>query len=273
MPPPDDIDMDETDRHAIVEWLSSELQAASVLRRKSGSHSAFRRLTRYEFNYALQDLLGLPWDFAKDLPPEPHSEEGFENSSELLHLSVSQFETYHRLAREALERATVVGERPRTLYWGIAMQDAAEREWPKQAEQLEKTKKELADDPEKLQAELTRLEEEIPSPTRHGVLQSSFPRAARPQRNGSTTEQNTRLPLRKRGTAVSCRTRLRRDPSARSSPEPGPGAGQSTAGRRNDASDREGLARQSGRPRIPKSATVVRLASQQRRSRTAASQR
>ncbi|MBI1247978.1 DUF1592 domain-containing protein [bacterium] len=164
MPPPDASELEEADRRVIVDWLSSELHAASLLRRKSGSHSGFRRLTRYEYNYALQDLLGLPWDFAKDLPPEPHSEEGFENSSALLHLSVSQFETYHRLARTALRRATVLGEQPPTVHWGISMHDAAERDWPKQAKQIEQTQKKYKDDPAKLEAELAKLEESFRQP-------------------------------------------------------------------------------------------------------------
>jgi hypothetical protein len=171
MPPPDSSEISEAERRQIVNWLSSELQAASLLKRSSGSHSTFRRLTRYEYNYALQDLLGLPWDFAKDLPPEPHSAEGFENSSALLHLSVTQFETYHRLARQALARATVFGERPQTLYWGISMGEAAARQWVKQAERREKAKKELADDPVKLQAELMRLEETFRQPHRSAYYQ------------------------------------------------------------------------------------------------------
>ncbi|MEZ6135815.1 MAG: DUF1592 domain-containing protein [Pirellulaceae bacterium] len=114
----------------------------------------------------MQDLLGLPWDFAKDLPPEPHTTEGFENSSDLLHFSVTQLETYHRLARQALKRATVVGDQPPALHWGVAMQDAAAREWAKQNEQLEKAKRELADDPPKLSAELMRLEETFRQPHR-----------------------------------------------------------------------------------------------------------
>lgn len=166
MPPPDSSELSTAERQQIVEWLSTELQTASRLRRSAGSQSSFRRLTRYEYNYSLQDLLGLPWNFAKDLPPEPHTEEGFENSAELLHLSTSQFETYHRLARQALTRATVRGDRPQTLRWGISMQDAAAREWPKQNEQLEKAKKEFANDPEKLAAEITRLEASFRQP--HG---------------------------------------------------------------------------------------------------------
>lgn len=161
MPPPDDVDMLDADRQAFVNWLSSELQAASQARRQSKAHSAFRRLTRYEYNYALQDLLGVPWDFARDLPPEPSSEDGFQNSAELLHLSVSQFETYHRLARQALDRVTVTGDRPPTRYWGISMRDAADREWSKQAEQIEKLKQTFADKPQQLQSELERLEEQF----------------------------------------------------------------------------------------------------------------
>ncbi len=167
MPPPEQAEMDDEQRREVVDWLTTELQTASVVRRNTSAHSTFRRLTRYEYNYALQDLLGLPWDFAKDLPPESYSQDGFENSSDLLHLSVSQFETYHRLARNALQRATVEGDRPSTRYWGVAMKDAAAREWPRQAEALEKAKKELAADPEKLQAELKRLEESFRQP--HGT--------------------------------------------------------------------------------------------------------
>lgn len=164
MPPPDDYEMGDAERRQIVNWLSAELEAASVLRRQSGSQSAFRRLTRYEYNYALQDLLGLPWDFAKDLPPEPHSEEGFENDSELLHLSVSQFETYHRLARQALDRATVSGDRPQTIYWGIDMKTAARQDWKKYQAQVDKTKKQFADDPNTLEQELAKVEQAFRQP-------------------------------------------------------------------------------------------------------------
>ncbi len=169
MPPPDELVMDEPvmdeeDRRKVVEWLSSELQTASIVRRNSSPHSGFRRLTRYETNYALQDLLGLPWDFAKDLPPESISEDGFENSSELLQLSVTQFETFRRLTRNALRRATVQGARPPTLYWGVTMAEAAQHEWIKQSEELEKAKQQHAADPEKQRAELISLEESFRRP-------------------------------------------------------------------------------------------------------------
>jgi len=166
MPPPDAGELADDEQRQLVDWLSAELQAASIARRRSGSHSTFRRMTRYEYNYALQDLLGLPWDFARDLPPEAQTEEGFENSSDSLHLSVSQFETYHRIARTALDRATVAGTQPPTRYWGIAMKDAAQREWSKQDEQIAKLEKELKDDPTKLTAELEQLRKRFREPPR-----------------------------------------------------------------------------------------------------------
>lgn len=159
MPPPDEVSLSDKDRVAIIEWLSGEVQLASTLRRASGEHTSFRRLTRYEYNYALQDLLGAKWQFARDLPPDPRSEEGFQNSSELLHLSVTQLETYRRLARKALARVTVQGEQPPKLYWGVPMGKAAQREWKKQASELEAARKEFKEDPAKLEEKLQQLKD------------------------------------------------------------------------------------------------------------------
>ncbi len=166
MPPPDEGELSDEDRNAVVSWLSRELQVASVVQRAKGGHSSFRRLTRYEYNYALQDILGLPYDFAKDLPPEPASADGFQNSSAMLHMSVVQFETYREIARKALKRATVDGERPPVLHWGVTMKDSSRFEWPKQIEQLDKLKDKFRDDPEKQKREVDRLTANFKQP--HG---------------------------------------------------------------------------------------------------------
>lgn len=131
MPPPDKSELSAEDRTKAIEWLSREIRMASTARRATGGHSSFRRMTRYEYNYALQDLLGIPGDFARDLPPEAHSEDGFANSSETLHMSVSQLETYRRIARNALMRATVRGPQPPVLYWGVTMEAASRIDWEK----------------------------------------------------------------------------------------------------------------------------------------------
>lgn len=164
MPPPDDVELAATDRSKVVDWLSREIQVASIVRRAAGGHSSFRRMTKYEYSYALQDILGLPFDFARDLPPESSSEDGFENSSELLHMSVAQLETYRRIARKALQRATVTGDQPPTLYWGIPMNMAAEKEWVQQDAKIKQVKKNLKDDPEKLKRRLEQLKAQTKKP-------------------------------------------------------------------------------------------------------------
>lgn len=125
MPPDDEPDyaLGDADRGNIVDWLSDELNKASVIRRNNREYSSFRRLSKYEYNYALQDLLGLPFALADKLPPETASEDGFKNSSELLQMSTMQFETYRELGLKALKRATVSGERPKAVTYIISMQD------------------------------------------------------------------------------------------------------------------------------------------------------
>ncbi len=129
MPPEDapDYSLADVDRGNIADWLSGELNKASFVRRSSKAHSSFRRLTKYEYNYALQDLLGLPYALANTLPPETASEDGFKNSSELLQMSASQFESYREIGLKALKRATVSGERPQAVTYIISMQDAMDK--------------------------------------------------------------------------------------------------------------------------------------------------
>jgi mono/diheme cytochrome c family protein len=124
MPPQDEADyqLSDSDREALIDWLGKEMSKASVVRRQGEERSSFRRMTKYEYNNALQDLLGLPFDFADRLPPETASEEGFKNSSELLQMSAMQFERYRELGLAALKRATAVGQRPQAVKYVISMQ-------------------------------------------------------------------------------------------------------------------------------------------------------
>lgn len=159
MPPADGPQMSVEQRGAVVEWLSAEIQTASRVRREEQQHSSFRRMTRYETNYALQDLLGLPFDFASDLPPDPESDDGFKNNSEVLQMSTSQLDHYRELSRNALMRAAVRGSRPRERYWAVSMQAEFDRYRKKQESEIKKQKEQLAKHPDQLERELKRLAE------------------------------------------------------------------------------------------------------------------
>ena len=157
MPPSDADPLPDKDRATIVEWLSAELRAASEVQRASHGQSAFRRLTRYELNYALQDLLGLPFDFARDLPPEPFSKDGFQNSAELLQMSVAQLELSREAFRRALQRSTVRGPQPQRLHWACAMQDASADEWSALETQQQQLRTQHSADPAALAAALAEF--------------------------------------------------------------------------------------------------------------------
>ena len=86
-------------RKALVNWLTEELQRVVDVRRSTGGQVVLRRLTRYEYNYTMQDLLGVEMDFAKDLPPDSTSADGFQNEGGTLSISPLQFELYLDAAR------------------------------------------------------------------------------------------------------------------------------------------------------------------------------
>ncbi|MGY8767682.1 MAG: DUF1592 domain-containing protein [Pirellulales bacterium] len=156
MPPKDEVKFADKDRGKVIDWLSSELQAVSQARRNEGGHSSFRRMTKYEYNYALQDLLGLSYDFASDLPPETSSEDGFLNSSELLQMTVMQFQQYRDLGRKALKKAIAQEQPPVQVFYGITMKAAADRHSKSYDTAVEKIKKQYQDDPEKIKAEIAK---------------------------------------------------------------------------------------------------------------------
>ena len=91
----------------------------------------------------MQDLLGLPHDFSRDLPPETSSEEGFKNRSERLQMTAVQFAQYREQARRALELATVRGERPAPVYYAITMKAASAKVDATYAAYVEKKKKQI----------------------------------------------------------------------------------------------------------------------------------
>jgi len=167
MPPAGETELPDEDRTSIIEWLSIEIQNASTVRRSRQGHSSFRRMTGYEYNYALQDLLGLRHDFASDLPPESTSEDGFQNSSENLSMTSTRLDYYPELARSALQNATVQGNAPSPLYWHISLAKPAIQQWELQEGQLTELKKQQHDTPEVLAAALQQLAAQFK--TRHPV--------------------------------------------------------------------------------------------------------
>ncbi|MEC9093261.1 MAG: DUF1592 domain-containing protein [Planctomycetota bacterium] len=113
MPPENQDQPTAKELEAITGWLQNEMSLAAAAKRATGGQVILRRLTRYEYNNTLQDLLGIEFNFAEDLPPEPMSKDGFQNSGQALGMSPLQLEIYQKVARLALGKAIVSGPKPR----------------------------------------------------------------------------------------------------------------------------------------------------------------
>jgi mono/diheme cytochrome c family protein len=78
MPPADMPQPSSADRHALLTWLETELDAPYAARPNPGRTETLRRLNRTEYRNAIRDLLALDIDAASLLPPD-ESGHGFDN--------------------------------------------------------------------------------------------------------------------------------------------------------------------------------------------------
>ena len=78
MPPSNMPQPSQDDRHALLTWLETSLDAASAARPNPGRTDTLRRLNRTEYQNAIRDLLALDIDAASLLPADD-SGHGFDN--------------------------------------------------------------------------------------------------------------------------------------------------------------------------------------------------
>ena len=112
MPPEDETPLTKAERSTLVDWMTTEIQRAIKSKRGRGGQVVMRRLNRVEYNNTMRDLLGLDIDYAKNLPADETSAEGFKNNGAALRMSAMQLEYYLQSARSALAQAIVEGDAP-----------------------------------------------------------------------------------------------------------------------------------------------------------------
>ena len=114
MPPAKATQPTAEQRKILTGWILSALRRAAESKRFKDGRVLTRRLTRYEYSNTMRDLLGIDLDYARDLPPDPSSGEGFRNNGATLEMSPTQMETYLEVARSALAEVIVTGDPPKT---------------------------------------------------------------------------------------------------------------------------------------------------------------
>jgi mono/diheme cytochrome c family protein len=146
MPPEDEKQPDDGQRARITGWIEAQLGAAALAAKDAAPAARTRRLTVPEYNRTLQDLFGVQVDFARTLPPDPISEQGYQNDAGLLTISTLQMEYCLEIARTAVAQQVVFGPaeaRGEALHYHIEAEDvyyttqdrtgkySAARQWPR----------------------------------------------------------------------------------------------------------------------------------------------
>lgn len=112
MPPKDQPQPTDEQRRKLVDLLTTAIKRVLRANTTSGGSPVLRRLNRVEYQNTMRDLLGIDTDFAKNLPPDAVSEDGFRNNGRALRMSALQLEYYLQAARQGLRKAIVTGPAP-----------------------------------------------------------------------------------------------------------------------------------------------------------------
>ncbi|MDA9250624.1 DUF1592 domain-containing protein [Flavobacteriaceae bacterium] len=120
MPPEDETQLKDKDRRAIVDWLSNNLKKAAVAKQKDNK-GVMRRLTKKQYTNTLNELLGVSVNFGDVLPDDGKSKMGFSNNGNVLQTSALHIDYYQKIAREALDKAIVFGDRPKSKRYKVSL--------------------------------------------------------------------------------------------------------------------------------------------------------
>ena len=112
MPPADGEPLTSKEREVLVHWIRGEIDRVKAELKSTGGRVVLRRLNREEYQNTMRDLFDLEMDYARDLPREGASPDGFKNNGQSLQMTAIQLEYYLDAARRALDRVIVTGDAP-----------------------------------------------------------------------------------------------------------------------------------------------------------------
>ena len=113
MPPKKEDSLLPAELRTVTSWITQEIDALVASQKSTGGRIVLRRLNKTDYQNTMRDLLGIEMDYAKNLPPETLSEDGFRNNGATLQMSDLQLEYYLESARKGLAKAIVTGSRPK----------------------------------------------------------------------------------------------------------------------------------------------------------------
>ncbi len=120
MPPKKKQQLNDDERRSVVSWMSDNLKKAAVAKQKD-NRSVMRRLTKIQYTKTLNELLGVYANFGDVLPDDGKSKMGFSNNGNILQTSSLHIDYYQKIAREALDKAIVFGNKPRSKRYKVSL--------------------------------------------------------------------------------------------------------------------------------------------------------
>ncbi len=114
MPPEDEPQPDEAERKLITDWIDNGLRTYVEKASKQAPATTTRRLTNFEYENTMRDLLGVDLNLIQDLPKDPLKPYHFNNTAEFMLLGPEQIDRYLEVARRAMASAIVDSEKPET---------------------------------------------------------------------------------------------------------------------------------------------------------------
>ena len=120
MPPDDQDQLSNEERKILVDWISKNLEIATTAKQKNNK-TVMRRLTKSQYTNSLNQLLGVNINFGDVLPNDGKSKMGFTNNGNILQTSSLHIDYYQKLAREALDKAIVRGEKPESKRYKVIL--------------------------------------------------------------------------------------------------------------------------------------------------------
>ncbi len=112
MPPEDEGQPSKTDRAAMVKWIDAGLRAYVKSASQVSMVPTARRLTNFEYQNSMRDLLGFELNLIDNLPEDPVKPYTFNNTSEFMLMGMEQLDRYKENARRAMASAIVDPEEP-----------------------------------------------------------------------------------------------------------------------------------------------------------------
>ena len=113
MPPEDEKQPTAAEREAVKAWIDQGMRDHVAKASDVESAPLARRLTNFEYQNTMRDLLGIDLELIKDLPQDPEKPYHFNNTAEFMLLGPEKLDRYMKTARRALASAIVDPAKPK----------------------------------------------------------------------------------------------------------------------------------------------------------------